>query len=257
MREDYVEAGGFRVRYWEAGRGGTAVILGGLPWRLTRLQEALAQNYRVVGFELPGMGDSEANTQSTSLEGLAESMSQVVAAVVGGAYTLIGASFGGSVALWQALQAADQVEALVMISPTALLAQDNSTASTPAEIAASMLAHPENIANLPPLDLDTLAKEQALAARLTSASQSRASASRLPEVRCPTLAVFGQEDRLVSPEAARIYREKIPNCNVSLVYDAGHAIEAERPQALINLVSDYVERRETFIVNNSSQIINP
>ena len=32
---------------------------------------------------------------------------------------------------------------------------------------------------------------------------------------------------------------------------------ADRPQALVNLVSDYLERRETFIVQNRSQVINP
>ena len=38
---------------------------------------------------------------------------------------------------------------------------------------------------------------------------------------------------------------------------AGHDIAADRPQALVNLVSDYLERRETFIVQNRSSVINP
>ena len=42
-----------------------------------------------------------------------------------------------------------------------------------------------------------------------------------------------------------------------MVYDAGHVIVAERPEALINAVSDYVERRETFIVGRQSSIFNP
>jgi hypothetical protein len=41
------------------------------------------------------------------------------------------------------------------------------------------------------------------------------------------------------------------------VYDAGHVIVAERPEALIDAVSDYVERRETFIVGRQRRIINP
>ena len=81
--------------------------------------------------------------------------------------------------------------------------------------------------------------------------------ARLPDVQCPTLVVFGQEDRSVRPDAASIYRERIPNCNIAFVYAAGHDIAAERPQALVNLVSDYLERRETFIVQNRSSVINP
>ena len=81
--------------------------------------------------------------------------------------------------------------------------------------------------------------------------------ARLPDVKCPTLVVFGQEDRSVQPDAASIYRERIPNCNIAFVYAAGHDIAADRPQALVNLVSDYLERRETFIVQNRSGVINP
>ena len=69
--------------------------------------------------------------------------------------------------------------------------------------------------------------------------------------------VFGLNDNMVAPEAASIYREKIPNSNVSIVYDAGHVILAERPEALINAVSDYVERREAFIVGSQTGVINP
>ena len=81
--------------------------------------------------------------------------------------------------------------------------------------------------------------------------------SRLSEIQCATLAVFGSKDTMVASKAGSIYREKIPNCNVSLVYDAGHLIVAERPEALCGLVSDFVERRETFIVERGTGMINP
>ena len=81
--------------------------------------------------------------------------------------------------------------------------------------------------------------------------------TRLPDVQCPTLVVFGRDDNSVQPDAASTYRERIPNCNIAFVYAAGHDIVADRPQALINLVSDYLERRETFIVQNRSSVINP
>ncbi len=79
----------------------------------------------------------------------------------------------------------------------------------------------------------------------------------LAEIQCPTLAVFGQADAMIDPTAPSIYRSRIPNCNVAFVYDAGHDIAAERPQALLNLVADYLERRETFIVQSRSGAINP
>ena len=81
--------------------------------------------------------------------------------------------------------------------------------------------------------------------------------SQLAEIQCPTLAVFGQADDTIDPAAPSIYRSHIPNCNVAFVYDASHDIAAERPQALLNLVADYLERRETFIVQNRAGAINP
>ena len=81
--------------------------------------------------------------------------------------------------------------------------------------------------------------------------------SQLTEIQCPTLAVFGQADATIDPAAPGIYRSRIPNCNVAFVYDAGHDIAAARPESLLNLVADYLERRETFIVQNRSGAINP
>ncbi len=78
---------------------------------------------------------------------------------------------------------------------------------------------------------------------------------QIAQIQCPTLAVFGQEDPLAA--SASVYRERIPNCNIAFVYDSGHDIPAERPQALLNLVTDYLERRETFIVQNRSGLISP
>ncbi len=70
------------------------------------------------------------------------------------------------------------------------------------------------------------------------------------------MVVFGSRDKIVQTKAASIYRRSIPNCNITLVYDAGHFIVAERPEALCSVVSDFVERRETFIVERRSSIIN-
>ena len=81
--------------------------------------------------------------------------------------------------------------------------------------------------------------------------------SQLAEIQCPTLAVFGQADDTIDPVAPSIYRSRIPNCNVAFVYDSGHDIAAARPASLLNLVADYLERRETFIVQNRSGAINP
>lgn len=255
--EGYVDVDGFRIRHRQAGQGETVVILDSSVWGWSPLNDALAQSYRVIVFEVPGMGSSSPNSTSGSVKDLANTMAQAAAAVAPGSFTLIGTSFASNVALWQVLLTPDPIEALVLISPTAIKPVSGSSSGTPEESKARLFTHPENVPELPLGDPAILAKEQALALRLGGATHDNEVEGKLGDIRCATLIVFGLADKTVESAAAAIYREKIPNSNVSIVYDAGHVIVAERPEALIDAVSDYVERRETFIVGRQRRIINP
>ena len=259
-KEDHVEVDGFRIRYWEAGPPrpvGAVVMLEAMTWGLDKLRDALLQKYRVIAMELPGFGESLANTRSHSVQELADTAARATAQVVSENYTLIGTSFGAHVALWQTLQAPDKVEALVLIAPTAMLPAAGPPASTPEEMARRLFAHPEKARDFASVASAIFVKEQALVQRLTGGRHDAEAERRLGEIPCATLVLFGAEDKMVAPEAARIYRARIPNSNLAFVYDAGHLIEAERPEALVNAVSDYVELRETFIVGRQTGIINP
>ena len=257
FKEGHVEADGFRIRYLEAGQGEPVVVLDSTAWGWSPLNDALAKTYRVVVFEVPGMGSSSPNTASGSVNDLASTMVQAVASVVPGKFTLVGTSFAANVALRQALLAPDSVDALVLISPTAIRPAASTPTQTLDEMKARLSAHPENIPSLPFGLIANLTQEHALAARLGGTAHDSDVEGRLGEVQCATLSLFGLADKTVEPEAAAIYREKIPNSNVSIVYDAGHLIAVDRPEALIDAVTDYVERRETFIVSRQRQIINP
>ena len=259
-KEDHVEVDGFRIRYWESGPTrpvGVVVMLEAMTWGLCKLREALGQKYRVIALELPGFGESPANTRSQSVQELAHTAAQAAAQVVSENYTLIGTSFGAHVALWQTLQSPDKVEALVLIAPTAVLPTAGAPAGTPEEMARRLFAHPEKARDFASVASAIVVKEQALVQRLTGGRHDAEAERRLGEIPCATLVLFGAEDKMVAPEAARIYRARIPNSNLAFVYDAGHLIEAERPEALVNAVSDYVELRETFIVGRQTGIINP
>jgi pimeloyl-ACP methyl ester carboxylesterase len=257
FKETHIEADGFQIRALEAGQGDTVVILDTMSWGLTRLHHGLARTNRVIVLELPGFGASPANGKSSSIKDLASTMAQAAGKAADGGYTLIGTAFAANVALWQAIQDPDCMEALILISPTVIRATDVSLSRDASELGQLLLAHPENQEALGSLDAGAMAKEQGMAQRLQDAGLGAETEGRLGDVKCATLVVFGLNDRLVAGEAAGIYRENIPRCHVSIVYDAGHAIVAERPDALIDVVSDYVERQETFIVSKVEGVINP
>lgn len=255
--EGQIDTDGFSIRYWEAGQGRPVIMLDSTGWRQSLLHDALAEKYHIFSLELPGTGDSPANTSSQSVAELAATAANAASALTSERYTLIGTSFGAHVALWQTLQMPDQVEALILISPTAIKPQDISADATALEVHQLMFAHPENAQKHEPISEQIFAKERDLARRLNSGVHDSQAEARLGDIRCPTLAVFGLDDRLVSPEAARVYREYIPNSNIAIVYDAGHCIIGERPEALVNSVADYADQWETFIISRQTGLINP
>ncbi len=239
------------------------MILESATWGLSKVRDELARNYCVTAIELPGFGLSATNTRTQSVQDLAGTAAKAVDQIVSEKITLIGTSFAANVAFWYPLQAPDKVECLILISPTAILPNEAQPASNRGERCLQMLAHPENLPDLATIDPAiwakpaTWAKEEELERRLNGGTHDVAVEARLGEVRCPTLVVFGANDKIVAPEAARVYRERIPNSNISFVYDSGHLIEAERPSALIKAIGEYVEHRETFIIGRENHLFNP
>lgn len=55
---------------------------------------------------------------------------------------------------------------------------------------------------------------------------------RLWRITAPTLVVWGEQDRFVSPSYADIFREKIRNAEVVTIPETGHAISLESPDPL-------------------------
>ena len=237
------------LSYTEAGRGDPVLLLDWIPWQSPVLADALAGRYRVVSVQPP----SDAGIFATA-DDAASAAAQVAEAAGLDSYSLAGASLGADVALRLALLRPGAVSALVLASPLCVEPAMPRPWHTPELAAAAMLAHPEDSSNAPP-DAGRTATLSALAERWRTSGGN--ADSLLAGVTCATLAVFGQEDRLVSREAGGIWKERVPNGNVCYIYDAGHAIAVERPDALVNVVLDFVERRETFIVENRSSLINP
>jgi pimeloyl-ACP methyl ester carboxylesterase len=80
---------------------------------------------------------------------------------------------------------------------------------------------------------------------------------RLARLGVPTLVVFGTEDGITPPELGDSYVDLMPEAFLALVYDAGHAVEYERPEALVELVADFLLRGAAFTVAQTSSQIFP
>jgi pimeloyl-ACP methyl ester carboxylesterase len=257
--EGFVEADGFRVRYAEAGQGEPLVCFHGAGgMRLSRSHELLAERHRVIVFEVPGFGTSPVNERTSSIQELARTMAQAVENLGVNRFNLMGNSFGGRLALWLAVQYPERIQALVLAAPAAIRPEGPGRAAVAPEDRLGLLyAHPERQPPRPRLDPAIIEKQETLLARLASPPRDPDLEGRLPGLEVPTLVLFGTLDRSIPPEMGRIYREMMPNCHLVLVYDAGHALDMDRPDAFASVVSDFLLRREGFIVTAQSGLINP
>ncbi len=230
MIEKHADADGLRIPYCEAGEGDPVIMLhGGEGLRGSAFHELLAGRRRIIAPELPGFGPSPASGRSPSMRDLARTMSAFASNLGLEHYRLVSTALSARIALWQTIDAPERIDALAMISPAAILPNDW---SPPADT-------PEKLA------------------KLSGPNRDSELESKLGEIKAPVLVVFGTRDAVIPPEMGRIYRERIPNCYYVLMYDAGHAIATERPQALDQLVGDFLERGDAFVVNRASGLINP
>lgn len=257
--EKFVEADGFRIRYMEAGDGPVLVHLhgaGGL--RLSPAHDLLAKSCRVIAFEMPGFGASAENTRSGSVAELASTMAQAIAALGLDRVNLWGTSFGGRTAVWLAVQHPERLQALILDAPAAIRDENSRPPSgTPEEMARMLFAHPERVPPLPPVPPAIRDQTQALVRRLSGKPRDPDLERRMNDIAVPTLVLFGTLDRVIPPRMGRFYKELIPNCSLVLVYDAGHAIGTDRPEAFADVVGDFIERHEAFVISRAETVIHP
>lgn len=215
-REGYVDANGLRIRFVERGQGRPVVLLRGADdLALPRFIDLLAQHHRVISLELPGFSATPEDPQARRMRDLARAVSTAADQLGLDRFGVVSFGFSARSALWLALDAPERVDALVLISPAAIV---------PAG------CEPDGSIELE---------------------------DRLGLIESQTLVVFGTNDEVSAQDMGRLYKERMPNCYLVFVYDAGHAVAAQRPEALAGVVSDFLERRETFIVSRTNTMINP
>ena len=59
-------------------------------------------------------------------------------------------------------------------------------------------------------------------------------------LRDTVLVLFGTLDRVMPPAMGRHYKALLPNCHLVFVYDAGHEISTDRPEAFAEVVRQFL-----------------
>lgn len=116
----FVTVDGLRIHAVVEGNGPDLVLIHGASGSARDMAfgflPELAKTYRVIAFDRPGFGWSEAGETGQSLAAQAKVLQHAAAALGANTPVVMGHSYGGSVALAWALDAPDSVAALVTLS---------------------------------------------------------------------------------------------------------------------------------------------
>jgi pimeloyl-ACP methyl ester carboxylesterase len=107
------------------------------------------------------------------------------------------------------------------------------------------------------LALEEPQRVSALVLEAPTALGAEAGNGEMAALAMPTLVLLGTADTEVPVAMGRVYKERIPSCHLVFVYAAGHAISADRPEAFAEVVVDFLERREAFVISRERTLIHP
>jgi pimeloyl-ACP methyl ester carboxylesterase len=80
--------------------------------------------------------------------------------------------------------------------------------------------------------------------------------AELGKIATPTLVLVGTRDRSGARDAGHVCRERIPACHLVLVYEAGQALLADRREACLTPINEFLEQGEGFIVFHESHLVH-
>jgi pimeloyl-ACP methyl ester carboxylesterase len=258
---------GQEVRWGVAGAGDPLVLVHGTPfssqvWR--RIAPHLTPYRRVYWWDLLGYGESEKRSGQDVSLGV---QNRVFAALLEhwglDSPDVVAHDFGGATALRAHLIDGRDYRTLTLVDPVAI-----GRHGSPFAMAARH--HPEAFAGLPAYIHQAVLRAyigNAVHRRLTDEELARyvapwrgnegqaafyrqvaqqhdryteEFAAQLGDVRCPVSILWGEQDRWIPAERARLLAEAIPGARYTLVPDAGHLVQEDAPEAVLAGVLSHI-----------------
>ncbi|MGX7722878.1 alpha/beta fold hydrolase [Rhodococcus sp. 5G237] len=266
----FVNAGGIRVHYHEAGTGPSLLLIhGGAPgafgWgNFGRNLEALSRNFRVVIVDLPGYGRSDKPDVEDGRHLMyAETMAALIDELGLGRTHVVGMATGGAVAARMALDFPERIDKLVLVSssggrtmfhvPPRMNAMRAYYAGEGPSLP-KMREYLEDIVYDHGLITDEIVWERYEASVdpefMQKAPEGRSDKrhtpddlwKRLDEITAPTLIVWGRENRMQPFENAVFMFSRIKHSQLHVFGECGLWVPYEKMEEFDALLEDFLAR---------------
>ncbi len=272
----WVEVAGRAVNVCEIGEGPPVLLVHGHSGTWQNWLENiphLARHHRVLAPDLPGFGRSAMPAERISIEAYARIVAELCERLEIERAAVVGNSMGGFVSAQLCVDFPQLTSGLVLVSAAGLSTRymglsteffrrksvrafaraTNGYAGVPearAEtlvrrprlrraVLAMVARHPDRLS--PPLASELVRGMGRPAAPFaTDAIMHYHLRDRVHDISCPTLIVWGENDRLVPVESAHLYERAIPGARKVVFPDTGHVPMLERPEAFNALLDEFL-----------------
>jgi pimeloyl-ACP methyl ester carboxylesterase len=246
---------GLTIRMSEAGSGRPALVLhgGGGPATVETIATHLAETHRVLTPTHPGWNGSPRPAWLTRIGNLATAYLRVLGELDLTDVLVVGSSLGGWVALEMALQEGGaRVGRIVLIDAAGVDIPGQPIRDFFALDARGVAEYSYHDGNRFYVDPTTLPAEH-LAVRQGNMATMRVLAGdpymhdpallgRLGEVSVPTLVLWGESDRILTPTYGRALAAAIPGARFEIIREAGHLPQIEQPATTFRAIDGFLER---------------
>jgi pimeloyl-ACP methyl ester carboxylesterase len=251
-----IKVDGLDVHYYMAGEGDPLVVIhggGGDARSWEHNISDLAKKYAVYAPDLPGYGGTQALNGKYYIPELSDFVAKFTERLGLKKFSLLGHSLGGGVALDFALKFPSQIKKLVLVSSLCL---GNEVAfwlrliSLPAIIrlagtlfvlgfkaAKWLISHLNPAKYILPLTPASMAVGVNIS---DFHRQTLVLEKRLPEVKMPTLLIWGARDSVVPVKQAYRAAKMIPDCQLLVFKRRGHNVHREEVKIFSNLIEDFL-----------------
>lgn len=210
--------------------------------------QLMADDYEIIGYDLPGHGRSEPSTEQWTLDGLADAVADLATEARGATDRQVffaGVSLGGAVAQRLALRHSDVFDRIAMVCSSPKFGTPDAwreradfvaKAGTPAMVERSAKTwFAEGFIEKHPTESTALLHSLQNADRFSYAHASVAlsefdMSDELAQVSVPLLALAGDQDQVSPPEHARAVAAAVQDGQTAVLENVGHQGPTEAPQ---------------------------
>jgi pimeloyl-ACP methyl ester carboxylesterase len=208
---------------------------------------------RVIVPSHPGFGRSEFPNTISTVDDLSYFYLDVLDILSLDDTVLLGASFGGWIAAQMAIKCTQRIGKLVLIDSVGIKVGDRTTrdivdmhALSGEELVNLTYVNPDkhkpNFAEFTDEDALIFARNKETFTYLAWRPYMHDPKLRglLRRIQVPTLVLWGENDRIVSPQYGKAFSEEIPGSQFHLIENAGHYPFVEQPQAFHSQVAAFL-----------------